>query len=232
MKITHKNETDNMEHNLKIKEKNWLTHDVMQFTMEKPEGFQFTAGQAIEATLDDPKFKNDWAPFTLTSLNTDEYLEFTIKCYPKHEGMTLALSKLGKGDHFIITDPWDSFINKGAGVFIAGGTGITPFIALLRQIKVDGTVQGSTLIFSNKREEDIFHFTEFKSILGDHFINVLTQEKMEPFLYGRIDKSFLQKHIKNFDQPFYLCGPDNFAEDIKGYLEEIGAGENLINISL
>jgi ferredoxin-NADP reductase len=221
-----------MEHKIKIIQKLWLTHNVMQFTMEKPDGFTFSAGQAVEITLDDPKFKDDWHPFTLTSLNRNENLEFTIKSYPKHNGMTLALSKLDKGDYFIITDPWDSFKNKGPGVFIAGGTGITPFIALLRQMQVDDKVDGSTLIFSNKSEKDILLYHEFKEMLGDNFINVLTEEKMEPFLYGRIDKDFLQKHISDFNQPFYLCGPDNFAEEIKAYLKELGAVDALVNVSL
>lgn len=221
-----------MEHKLEIKQKKWLTHNVMQFTLEKPKEFTFSAGQAVEVTLDDPKFKNKSAPFTVTSLNQDDYLEFTIKSYPEHQGITLALSKLEKGDHFIITDPWDSFNDKGPGVFIAGGTGVTPFVALLRQMEVDGTLEGSKLIFSNKKEQDIFLHHEFNRILGTNFIQVLTQEKKRPFLYNRIDKEFLKKHISNFDQTFYLCGPKGFAEDIKGYLEELGAGDDLINVSL
>lgn len=221
-----------MKHELRIIQKKWLTHDVMQFTMEKPEGFHYNAGQAVEVTLDNPRFNGKWAPFTLTSLNKDDYLEFTIKCYPTHNGMTLALSKLEKGDHFIVTDPWDSFKNNGAGVFIAGGTGVTPFIALLRQMEIDNEVNGSMLLFSNKKEEDIFLSYEFKRILGENFINVLTRESLSPYFHGRIDKLFLKNQIQNFDQPFYLCGPDNFADEIKGYLKELGAADKLVNVSL
>lgn len=221
-----------MQHKIRIKNKKWLTHDVMQFTLGKPDGFKYTAGQAVEVTLDDPKFKNDWAPFTLTSLNTDDYLEFTIKMYAEHKGMTLALSKLEAGDHFIITDPWDSFKDKGPGVFIAGGTGVTPFIALLRQMKVDGTLEGSKLIFSNKQEKDIFLQQEFSRILGDNFIRVLTREKKRPFLYGKIDKAFLKDHISNFDQTFYLCGPGSFAEDIKAHLKALDAKNDVLSTGL
>ncbi|WP_319481856.1 FAD-binding oxidoreductase [uncultured Draconibacterium sp.] len=221
-----------MEHKIEIKQKKWLTHNVMQFTLEKPKGFTYSAGQAVEVTLDDPEFKDKWAPFTFTSLNKYAHLEFTIKAYPKHEGITLALSKLEKGDHLVISDPWDSFKNKGPGVFIAGGTGVTPFIALLRQMEADGKVDGSKLLFSNKNEADIFLDEEFKRILGDNFIKVLTQEKKEPYFYGRIDKAFLKNVVNDFDQPFYLCGPENFADEIKGYLKELGAGDDLVNISL
>ena len=221
-----------MEHKVKIADKKQLTHDVIQFTLEKPEGFSYTAGQAIEATLDDPKFKGDWAPFTLTSLNRDSFLQFTIKIYADHNGMTRALSELNIGGSFIITDPWDSFINRGPGVFIAGGTGVTPFIALLRQMYVDDIVGNSILLFSNKTEDDIFLADEFKKILGDNFINVITRDKKSPFYQGRIDKKLLKKYVSNFHQPFYLCGPNNFANDIKGTLIELGAGEELVNVSL
>jgi ferredoxin-NADP reductase len=221
-----------MEHTVQIKHKKWLTHDVLQFKTEKPQNFTYTAGQAVEITLNDPKFKDDWAPFTLTSLNRDDDLEFTIKIYPDHDGMTLALSKLKEGESFVITDPWDSFKYQGPGVFIAGGTGVTPFIALLRQMEADGNIGGSTLLFSNKTENDIFLFDEFKKMLGDNFINILTREEKKPYLHGRINKAFLKNHISSFDQPFYLCGPDNFAEEIKKHLVALGAGEKMVNISL
>ncbi len=221
-----------MEHKVKIKDKKYLTYDVIQFTVEKPEGFTYTAGQAVEASLDDPKFKNDWAPFTMTSINSDRFLQFTIKIYSAHNGMTRALSKLSVDDFFLITDPWDSFISKGPGVFIAGGTGVTPFIALLRQMYVDRTVGESSLLFSNKTEADIFLADEFKKILDDNFINIITRDEKSAFYEGRIDKKLLKKYVSNFKQPFYLCGPDNFADDIKGYLLELGAGDELVNISL
>lgn len=221
-----------MEHKVEIKNKEWITHDVIQFTLQKPEGFTYNAAQAIEATIDDPEFEDSWSPFTMTSLNEHEDLQFTIKIYKEHEGLTLALSKLNVGDSFLITDPWDSFEYKGPGVFIAGGTGVTPFIALLRQMYVDGTLGDSKLLFSNKKEEDIFLADEFAKILGKNYINILSRENKNSYHHGRIDKAFLKKQIDNFDQPFYLCGPPNFADDIKEMLVELGAGDDMVNMSL
>ncbi len=221
-----------MEHKTKIRDMNYLTYDVIQFTLEKPEGFNYSAGQAVEITLDDPKFKNDWAPFTMTSLNKDEFIQFTIKIYTEHNGLTHAFSKLSVDDFFVITDPWDSFKNKGPGVFIAGGTGVTPFIALLRQMFADDSVGKSMLLFSNKTEDDIFMADEFKNILGDNFINIITRDERSDLYEGRINKKVLKKYVSDFNQPFYLCGPDNFADDIKDHLIDLGAGDDLVNLSL
>jgi ferredoxin-NADP reductase len=168
----------------------------------------------------------------MTSLPTQNELEFTIKVYPEHEGLTLALSKLNEGESYLITDPFETFKNKGPAVFIAGGTGVTPFIALLRQLEVDDKIDGSQLFFANKKEKDIFMAGEFTRMLGKNFVNILSEEDKKTYLNGVIDKDFLKKHIDNFDRPFYLCGPPGFADDIGGYLKELGAGEDLVNVSL
>ena len=220
-----------MSHKVEILNKEWLTHNVIQLKLERPEGFEYKAGQAIEATLDETGFEDKWSPFTMTSLPTQEKLEFTIKVYPEHKGLTLALSKLNKGESFLISDPFDTFQNKGPSVFIAGGTGVTPFIALLRQLEVDDKVGSSRLFFANKKEKDIFMADEFTQMLGKNFVNVLGEEDKEPYLHGLIDKDFLKKHIDDFDQPFYLCGPPGFSDDIAGYLKELSVGDDLLNTS-
>jgi predicted ferric reductase len=45
--------------------------------------------------------------------------------------------KLKHGDELIIRDVWGAIEYKGEGVFIAGGAGVTPFIAILRQLQAD-----------------------------------------------------------------------------------------------
>jgi hypothetical protein len=72
-----------MEHNIvKIINVESVTHDVKRFTVEKPSDYKFSAGQATDLSINTPAFKNEKRPFTFTSLNDNEYLEFTIKIYP------------------------------------------------------------------------------------------------------------------------------------------------------
>ncbi|MEO8414268.1 MAG: flavodoxin reductase, partial [Ginsengibacter sp.] len=76
-------------------------------------------------------------PFTFTSLNENPYLEFTIKRYEDHHGITDKMHQLMPGDELIISDVWGAIEYKGPGYFIAGGAGITPFISILRQLHVE-----------------------------------------------------------------------------------------------
>ena len=43
------------------------------------------------------------------------------------------------------------------------------------------------------------------------------------FVEKRIDKDFLINNIQNFNQNFYVCGPQKFVTDINRFLLELGA---------
>lgn len=202
-----------------------VTHDVKRLTVEKPDGYEFEPGQATEVAIDKDEWRDEKRPFTFTSLNDDKHLEFIIKIYPDHDGVTEQIGKLDAGDSLIIDDPWGTIQYTGEGVFLAGGAGVTPFIAILRDLHKKGEVGDNTLIFSNSTDRDIILKEEFEEILGDHFINVITDEPTDEHIYldGFIDKEFLSEKIDDFDQSFYVCGPGPFNDSMMEYLKELGA---------
>src|SRR5215203_2807064 len=112
-----------------------VTHNTKQIRVEKPEGYQFVPGQATEVSINKPQWKEEKRPFTFTCLNDEPYLEFVIKSYRDHQGVTNEIDKLKPGDELIIRDVWGVIHYQGEGYFIGGGAGITPFIAVLRSLK-------------------------------------------------------------------------------------------------
>jgi ferredoxin-NADP reductase len=214
-----------MGHTLKIKDIQEVTHDVRQIRFEKPDDYTFTPGQATEVAIDKEGWRDEKRPFTFTSLNSDPYLEFVIKVYPDHDGVTEQVGKLKSGDSLIIDDPWGTIEYNGEGVFLAGGAGVTPFIAIFRDLHKKGEIGKNKLIFSNKSDKDIILKEEFQKILGDQFVNVITDEPTEDhiFLDGFIDKDFLDSQIDDFDQEFYVCGPGPFNDAMMKSLKELGA---------
>ena len=212
-----------MAHKLAITEIKDITHNVRQFTFEKPEGFEFTPGQATEVGIDKDGWRDADNPFTFTALPDWDELQFTIKIYPSHDGLTEQIGQLNEGDSFIIGDPWGTIEYKGRGTFIAGGAGVTPFIAILRMLRERGELSGHRLIFANKREADIILRNEFDAMPGLEVVYVLSDEKKDGFEYGRIDKDMLQRLIGSTDEQFYVCGPDEMVEDINGALKDMGA---------
>jgi ferredoxin-NADP reductase len=214
-----------MAHKVKILKTDDVTHDVKRLTVEKPDGYEFEPGQATEVAIDKDGWRDEKRPFTFTSLNEDEALEFIIKIYPDHDGVTEQIGNLTKGDALMIDDPWGTIEYKGEGVFLAGGAGVTPFIAILRDLHKKGKVGDNMLIFSNSTDKDIILAEELEEILGDQFINVITNEPTDDYIYmdGFINKEFLESKVDDFSQPFYVCGPGPFNDSMMGYLKELGA---------
>jgi ferredoxin-NADP reductase len=211
---------------VKILMTEFVTHDVKRFVLEKPDDYKYTPGQATEVSINKNGWENKKRPFTFTSLNKEPVLEFTIKGYPSHNGVTEQLHKLEPGDELLLRKPWGTINYKGRGTFIAGGAGITPFIAIFRSLReVDG-LKGNSLIFSNKTAKDVILEKELREYFGNNGTFILTDTpdlSCPDYEKAYIDKEYLASKINDFSQSFYVCGPPKFVKDIKVYLKELGA---------
>ena len=216
------------EHLVRIIRTEQLTHDVKKFQVEKPQGYSFIPGQATNLSVNRPDLKNKKRPFTFTSLNSDPYLEFIIKIYPSHKGVTSELDKLDQGDEIIIRDVWGVITYKGEGVFIAGGAGVTPFISIFRDLREKNQIAGNTLIFANKTKADIILEQEFKTLLGKAFINILSDEFVDGYSHGMLSEDFLKANVSDFSRKFYVCGPPPMMAAVKSQLANLGVGKNSI----
>lgn len=223
-----------MDHIVRILEINDVTHDVKRFKIEKPDNYTFVPGQATDVSVNKRGWENEKRPFTFTCLNEDPYLEFTIKGYADHNGVTKLIHELKKGDELIIRDVWGAISYQGPGYFIAGGAGITPFMAILRQLHKDNKLAGNKLFFSNKTSDDIIYAAALAGMLGKDLINILTNENPRAkdhaaYKYGRIDEAFLKQEVTDFHVHFYVCGPDKMISDINEILGRLGATpQNLV----
>ncbi len=206
---------------VKIKSIVHVTHDVLQIVTEKPNGVVFVPGQATEIFIDKKGWQNEGRPFTFTCLPNDDYLEFTIKTYPEHKGVTNELLSLKAGDNLIVNDIFGAIEYKGEGTFIAGGAGVTPFISIFRDLKEKNSLGKNKLIFANKTKADIIMKDEFENMLGDNFVNILSDEKIENYGYGRISEDFIKKNGTSSDSYFYLCGPPPMMDALEKQLTNL-----------
>lgn len=213
---------------LSIKRIDQVTHNVLRFTLENSENIQFVPGQAAEVAIDKDGWRDKAHPFTFTSLPDDNHLEFTIKIYPEHEGVTNELSKLRVGDHLIINSIFGAIKYKGMGTFIAGGAGVTPFISIIRDLNRKSDLRGNRLLFANSKSNDIINKEEFEFILGDHFQNILSQEEMKPYAHGYMDIEYLKDNIVPLEGYFYVCGPPPMMKAVIKSLKELGINDDKI----
>ena len=216
------------QHPVKIKSIDRVTHDVLKIVTEKPQKYNFTPGQATEVSINKNGWHNEKRPFTFTCLPDNDYLEFTIKTYPSHKGVTNELLQLKKNNELILHDVFGAIAYKGEGIFIAGGAGVTPFISIFRYLQSKNEIGGNKLIFANKTKNDIILEQEFKDMLGSNFINILSDDKTDSYTHGQITEEFLRANIDDLNKKIYLCGPELMMEAIEQQLGNLEVDAKLI----
>jgi ferredoxin-NADP reductase len=211
-----------------IQEIESLSHNVKRIVTSKPEGYDYTPGQATLVSIDRDGLREEKRPFTFTSLPGGDHLEFVIKIYPRHDGVTDEIDDLKVGDTLLIEEAWGAIQYQGPGTFIAGGAGITPFLAILRKQAVEGSNAERQLIFSNKTQHDLFLTRELAACTAQKLLLTFTEETVNGAEHGRVDMDFLKKHVTDFSQNFYVCGPPSMVESVSEALVELGADADLI----
>ncbi|KEO56464.1 FAD-binding oxidoreductase [Thioclava pacifica] len=208
-----------------------VTRDTYHLSFPRPEGFEFAPGQAVDLTLTREGWTDEPRPFTFTNPADGDTLEFVIKSYPDHQGVTAQIATLKPGEVVEISDPWGAIEDKGPGTFIAGGAGVTPFIAILRaRLAREGKLEGCRLIFSNKTEADIILRKEFEAMEGLETVWTVTDQK-DPdagVCTAMIDRAFLAPYAEKESGKFYICGPDAMVEEIEATLEALGVEKDRI----
>jgi ferredoxin-NADP reductase len=208
---------------VKVLDAEYINHDVKRFILEKPPGYEFTPGQGTEVAINLPEWKDKFRPFTFTNLASQNYLELMVKIYNDRNGVTRQLGRTNAGAEFIIGNAFGAITYKGPGVFIAGGSGITPFLSIFRTLYRANLLRGNRLIYSNKTADDVILIDELQRMLNNDMINFFSNENRIGFGYHRIDRKYLIENIRDFSSYFYLCGPETFVSDLSKILLDLGA---------
>ena len=178
-------------------------------------------------------------PYTPSSLpGTTGYFDLTVKRYDTgsvskylHEqkiGDTVLMSGPNTGGH------WVDGMAKHVG-FVAGGTGITPMISIIRWILTNKLDAELFLIFANKTESDIIFRQEWERALQNypnfHSHHVLEQPPPGwSGSIGRITSDILRRHLPPpaSDTCIFLCGPPPMVDSLEVSLKELGYPEQAI----
>ncbi|XP_005107465.1 NADH-cytochrome b5 reductase 3 isoform X2 [Aplysia californica] len=191
-------------------------------------------------------------PYTPVSSDDDKgYMDLVIKVYfknvhpnfPDGGKMSQYLEAMAIGDYIDVRGPNGLLQYTGRGTFsikpdkksepqvkkakkigmIAGGTGITPMLQLVRQVFKDPEDQSELwLLFANQTEKDILLRSELEEVLNqqpDRFHLWYTLDRPEAgwkYSSGFINEEMIKKHLPAAgpDSLVVMCGPPpmiNFA---------------------
>lgn len=201
-----------------------ITPDTRHYVFTRPDDYAFTPGQATELALDLDGWRDEGRPFTFTGDPDAGILAFIIKSYPDHKGVTAKLATSMPGATALIGDVWGAIEDRGPGVFLAAGAGITPFIPILQARARAGTLQGCALHFANKTQDDVI-LRDYWRGLDDLDTAFVFSDPAGDTPARRIDGAYLDGALPDYDRRFYVCGPPPMEDALVAHLKDRGVAD-------
>ena len=211
------------------------------FHLARPTGFDFRPGQAFEIQLPgiagEASGQDRAHAFSIVSAPHEAELIFVTRM--RDSAYKRALARLTTGAKLDIDGPFGSLtLHKNvqrAGVLIAGGIGITPFMSMIRHAVHTSSRQPLVLLYSNRRPEDAAFLAELQAhaktlpsfTLHATITDMARSDQRWVGATAMMDAAFVQQAIKGLPAPVvYVSGPPGMVQGLRHTLAQAGVDED------
>ena len=206
-----------------------VAEGTMAFHFEKPPGFRFKPGQAIDLILAEARHA-----FSIVSAPDER--DLVVATRMRDSTFKRALGALPIGAQASIDGPFGSLtlhskVERPA-VFIAGGIGITPFMSMLRHAAGSASRQKLVLLYSNREPGHAAFLGELEQLARVlpcfHMVATVTGKRgKSPVGWtgetGRINESVVRRATEGLVDPvFYVAGPPAMVASMRDELGDAG----------
>lgn len=225
---------------IKLIKKEDVAEETMSFHFEKPQGFEFKAGQFGDFTLLNPSETDEEGNTRGFSLAHAPYEEgLMIATRMRDTAFKRVLKNLPLGTEVKFDGPYGDFVLHKTvttpAVFLTGGIGITTVRSIIAQATKDKLPHNITLFYSNKTPKDTAFLDDLKSFASENpnftFVPVMTRTTPEEWREerGHVTKEMLTKYIKDLSTPiYYLSGPASMVKAMRQILIDAQVNEDNI----
>jgi len=155
-------------------------------------------------------------------------LEFVIGLLPGGLFSGHVARGLAEGEPVRLRGPYGQFVFRGdtKPVFIAGGTGLAPILAILRALAESAPDTQAKVVFGVGDETDLFYTDELTSLRQKlpNLEVVITVERPGPRWSGTVGRTTDHLGPTDATSAYYLCGPPGMV----GTAEEILIGNGVV----
>jgi ferredoxin-NADP reductase len=197
---------------------------VESFIFKPAEPLVWKAGQFLHYVLNhgatDDRGSDRW--FTIASAPCERHVMLTTR-FASKQGSTFknALKALKPGDSIEVSDLDGDFIvtdSRKSYVFIAGGIGITPFRAILKEWAHAGKPLRARLLYANR--DNVAAYKKELDAMARRNPNFKIHYLFSP---QRVDEQTLKELVPDLKTPlFYVSGPEPMVESVGKLLQQIG----------
>ena len=191
----------------------------------------FQSGQYITVFLEAGGIRTS-RPYSIASSPTQTgYYEITVRRVEDGFVSNVLLDELKPGDRLQASSPAGNFhynplFHGNRLAFIAGGSGITPFMSMIREMADRNLDRRLHLFYGSRVEEDVIYRQEIERIAEAHknFTWDLVVSEPDPSFSGCrgfIDANLIGKKLEGTDWTFFVCGPEAMYQFCLPQLEKL-----------
>ncbi|MFJ7214711.1 NADH:ubiquinone reductase (Na(+)-transporting) subunit F [Amycolatopsis sp. NPDC098790] len=213
-----------------------VTHDLRHLVVRLDEELKFFPGQYLDFAIPGTE---ETRSFSMANTSArDGLLEFVIKIYPDGLFSRFLDAEVAVGDRLRVTGPFGVFTlrdNPGADlVFVGGGAGMAPILALLRAMAERGLDRKAVFYYGARRRQDLCFEDELRAL----------EEKLPGFRYvpalsepgddgwdgetGLITDVLRRAGLDLKGADAYVCGPPPMVEAALELLPALGVADKRV----
>jgi ferredoxin--NADP+ reductase len=222
----------------------WSDRLISVRTTRSP-AFRFQPGQFARLGIASDHGGTIWRPYSMVSANYDDHLEFFSIIVPDG-AFTTRLAHVREGDTIHVEKQSYGYLTTGRFVggedlwLLATGTGVAPFISILRDPETWERYATLVLAYSVRDLADLAYREEILAIAGVepfaahaaklHFVPVVTRAEIPGMLNRRLTKLMADGSLENSvgvpldaaRSRILVCGNPQMLDDMRDVLQARG----------
>jgi NAD(P)H-flavin reductase len=203
--------------------------------------FEFWPGQAVMLGLHEGAARR--RPYSIACAPTDTarlgFIEFLIRT-AEDGSLGPHLAGAGRGALIDVEGPFGSFGFPEEAIerplfFVAGGTGIAPIRAMVRQALTWRGHAPMSLLYTARTSNELAYERELRELQRSKRIKlILTVTRDAPPTWfgrrGRLDEAVIGELLPGRDTLCFVCGPPALVQDVPRLLSAAGAQDTLVKV--
>lgn len=203
-----------------------LSATSIAFTVETPAALAFLPGQYANLTVPGTDAIRS---YSFSSAPGGKGLSFLVRDIPLGVMSSFLRDQAHPGTAVSLTGPYGGFYLRDVRrpvLFLAGGTGLAPFLSMLGKIATTGCDQAIHLIYGVTNDDDLVAIGQLEAfaacIPGFTFACCVAAEASIYPRKGYVTAHIEPAHLNGGDVDVYLCGPPPMVEAVRGWLGQQG----------
>jgi propane monooxygenase reductase subunit len=213
-----------------------VTHDLRHLVVRLAEELKFFPGQYLDFAVPGTE---ETRSFSMANTSArDGFLEFVVKIYPDGLFSRFLDAEVAVGDRLRVTGPFGVFTlrdNPGADlVFVGGGAGMAPILALLRSMAERGLDRKATFYYGARRRRDLCFEAELRELEGKlpgfRYVPALSEPGDDDWTgeTGFVTDVLRRAGVDLTGADAYVCGPPPMVEAALELLPALGVAEKRV----